>query len=505
MTISNWARFKSAGYLINNGIHFGVISETILPKAAKNLGVFCIGVNPAKDAPCDICSENLGFAANDSQQFIFIDKTLEVIPNPKSLIQEAATKLKIGGHLIILVPINNPHELITTKFDPYKIDGLVTSAGSWICKERSIQEDHLLHIYKLVDRRKGRMINRKQTTGPRACVVRYGAFGDMIIMSPLARLLKEKGYHVTVNAQAYSALVLNNNPNVDNLIVQEREAVPNPDLGPYWDLWKDEYDLYINLSESIEGKCLAVEGRPEFYSPQNFRAWRGNRNYYDYTLELAGFPNEVTKPKGELFFSNGELSFAQSIRKQYQDKFLILWSLSGSSYHKIYGLFEPVMNDWLDRHPDAVMMTTGDQMARLLEFNHPQVVKAATLYPIRHVMALTQVADVVVGPETGILNAAGCFSTPKVIFMSHSAPDNLCKHWDNAYPLTPNLEYAPCYPCHQLHYTKESCPISELRNDRTGETIAAGPRCAMGAVEGARVQSILDEIYNRSKNPQLLI
>jgi ADP-heptose:LPS heptosyltransferase len=501
MTLSNWARFKSAAYLIGNGIHFGLTGDPILPKAAKNLGVYCIGVNPSRNAPCDICSEDLGFAAPDSQRYIFLDKTLEIIPNPKALIQEASTKLKIGGHLIVMVPINNPQEMVTNKFNPDGVDSLVTSAGSWVCKDRSVLDDHLFHIYKLVDRKKGRMTNHKVPSGPRACVVRYGAFGDMIIMSPLVRLLKEKGYHVTVNCQAYSSTILHNNPNVDNLLVQEREAIPNPDLGPYWDLWKDEYDLYINLSESIEGKCLAVEGRPEFYSPQNFRAWRGNHNYYEYALELAGFPNEVAKPKGELFFSPGEKSFAKSFRKNWEGKFLILWSLSGSSYHKVYGLFEPVMTDWLNRHPDALMITTGDEMARLLEFDHPQVIKTAATLPIRQVMALTEVVDVVVGPETGILNAAGCFSTPKVIFMSHSAPDNLCKHWDNAYPLTPNTEYAPCYPCHQLHYNRDTCPLADIRNDQTGEIIASGPRCAMGAVEGSRVGAILDEIYNRSKNP----
>ena len=71
-------------------------------------------------------------------------------------------------------------------------------------------------------------------------------------------------------------------------------------------------------------------------------------------------------------------------------------------------------------------------------------------------MVMTKYADLVVGPETGILNAAGCFPTPKITLLSHSRHENLCKYWENDYCLAP--EGAFCHPCHVLHYTHAPSP-----------------------------------------------
>jgi ADP-heptose:LPS heptosyltransferase len=472
-------------------------NEPILPRAAKTINVFCAGVNPAGAAACDICTDDLSIYAENAFDWVFISKALEALEDPKKLVQEAATKLRPGGHLLVFLPISA--ELSTTvisSFTPESVDKLVASSGGWKCKGRYTHEGHLLQIYKKVSEKRGDISEPKPPTPKRVCIVRYGAFGDMIMITPLIRAWKNKGYHVTVNCTSYSKSMLNHNPFVDNIICQEREGIPNPQLGEYWDLWKPEYDEFVNLSESIEGKLLAVEGRAEFYSPKSFRQWRGSgKNYYDFTMELGGCKGEIPSPRGELYFSPEEERWARDIRKQYKSKFLILYSLTGSSFHKIYGLFEPVMTDWLNAHPNSVMITCGDQMGRLLEFDHPRLVKMAGAVDIRKIMCLTQHVDLVMGPETGILNAAGCFETPKIVMMSHSAPEDLTKHWLNTQALTPDPEIAKCFPCKQLHYSRESCPTAAVRNDTTLEIIAEGPVCAMGAVSGEVVHAAITKVY----------
>ena len=53
------------------------------------------------------------------------------------------------------------------------------------------------------------------------CIVRYGAFGDIIQASSLFPKFKEQGYDVCVNVTEIGADLLKHNPLVDQLIVQK--------------------------------------------------------------------------------------------------------------------------------------------------------------------------------------------------------------------------------------------------------------------------------------------
>jgi hypothetical protein len=61
----------------------------------------------------------------------------------------------------------------------------------------------------------------------------------------------------------------------------------------------------------------------------------------------------------------------------------------------------------------------------------------------------------VIGPETGLLNAVGMLPVPKIVMLSHSSETNLTLHWKNTAALKPaNVK---CFPCHQLHTTWDHC------------------------------------------------
>lgn len=66
-------------------------------------------------------------------------------------------------------------------------------------------------------------------------------------------------------------------------------------------------------------------------------------------------------------------------------------------------------------------------------------------------MAFAQVADLLIGTETGLLNAMGSEQVPKIVTLSHSSEENLTKHWVNARALKPDTAKVPCFPCHVLH------------------------------------------------------
>lgn len=493
--LSFWVRHRSVAYFTGRGIFFGAEAE-LFPRNAIAPGKFPVYVDALPNPVLSVCEDNLAVCADNAWDYVFVGPRLgQLIRQPKELLNEASRKLLVGGHLVVFLPINASEH--THRFTHNSLKELLESVGSWKLKDSYERDGHLLHIYKKLPGNKG-IVERTKTTKPRACIVRYGALGDMIMVTPLIKQLALDGYDVTLNISPYSKDIIKNNPYVHNLILQERDAIPNPTLGRYWNEWSKDYDRYINLSESIEGALLKVEGRREFYTSQSWRHDRCNTNYYDYTMKLGGYPN-VLGARGELFFSRGEEKDALWIRGKHKNKFFVVWALNGSSHHKKYGLLKPVLTDWLASHPNVVVVTVGDARAKEHEFAHPQIVNAAAAWPIRTSLALTKIADLVVGPESVMVNAAGCFATPKLTMLSHSSHENLCKYWDNDYCIAPDPSISPCYGCsgcHQLHYSLESCPLSEVRDADTNEVLASGPSCAMGAITGERLIARLNEVYS---------
>ena len=75
---------------------------------------------------------------------------------------------------------------------------------------------------------------------------------------------------------------------------------------------------------------------------------------------------------------------------------------------------------------------------------------------IRESLTLAQHCDLMLGPETGVMNGVAFETVPKVLLLSHSSVNNLSRDWTNTESLTP--ANTPCYPCHRLHYSREFCP-----------------------------------------------
>lgn len=477
---AGWVRLRAIGYLRGRGVSFGLNGpEPIYPQKAIDQGKYSLNFDIMPHDGVDACDQNLTVIAKGSLDHVFIGNRLSQYSDPENLIKECTDRLREGGHLII-------HKL---HGDQLQIESWLSAAGLWKRKDVYLRDEQFLGIYKLLGKqRRGVQEATPRSGKKRACIARYGAIGDMIMISPLIKQLHADGYEVTMNVTPYCAEALKNNPYVHNIILQERDAIPNPELGPYWTEWKDDYDKYINLSESIEGKLLKVEGRRDFFTS---KAWReqhfGCVNYYDQTMRLGGYP-EIKGTQGELFFSGEEERSARHLRSKFPGKFLVLWSLKGSSYHKVYPMLEPTLRDWLSAHPDAQIILTGSEHDKALQFAHPQVMPGCGVWPLREVFCLTKHVDLVVGPESAIINAASCSDVEKICLLSHSTAENLTKYWTNVQVLEP--EDVACYPCNMLHYTLESCPLEPSPQGLL-------PKCAVSGVSPERLKAALDVVYNK--------
>lgn len=483
---ASFVRFLAAGYLKGRGLSFGAGPEPIVPAAAIDPHKFSLSVDVVKHATLDVCDNSLEVFARDAFDHIFLGPRLGELPEQDRtrILSEAVDRLKIGGHLIVY--------LIGSQWNEGSVRALLPA--HWRAKDsRAAPDDQYCGIFKLIGRNQRKIESQAPVAGKRACIARYGAIGDMVMLSPLIRRLAEDGYAVTLNVTPYCAEIAKHNPYVANVIIQERDVIPNSDLGDYWRFWVDQYDRYINLSESIEGKLLKVEGRRDFYTSKEWRQKMcGDINYIDQTMRLGGYSELGAQI--EQHFSKVELRQAKHNRDRIgRDRFAVLWGLKGSSHHKQYPLLEQTLRTWLATRPDATVLLSGSPADAGLQFEHPQVVPTAGRMSMRDAFALTTVVDLVVGPESALINTAACFDVAKIVMLSHSNEYNLCAYWKNYTALAP--EGIACSPCHALHYSRESCPLIQIVEPGGEKLLWEGPVCAGVGVHPSRLIAALDQYY----------
>jgi ADP-heptose:LPS heptosyltransferase/predicted SAM-dependent methyltransferase len=459
---------------IDNGHHFGKGAADIAAQA-----------------------DDLSMFADESMDFVFSSHVLEHMEDPAKTLSEWWRVIRPGGYLALYLPhrdfypnISQPganpdhkHDFVPT--DISAIMSRLRDLGRWEILENEerneVNEYSFFQVYRKSKERGsagvcGDISGKRK--GKTACVVRYGGFGDMLQTAVVLPQLKAQGFHVTVMTTPKGADILKHDPNVDDFYLQDTDQVPNEELPLFWAEQAKRFDRFVNLSESIEGTLLAMAGRSNHAWPPGVRRKRLNLNYHEWTAELAGVP---FKPC-QLFYPSQDERIA-AVRMAHNahcggisgtdilNPFNILWALSGSSLHKFYPHQDAVIARILVEIPEARIFLVGDETCRLLEQgweDEPRVWCMSGKLSIRDTLALAGAVDLVVGPETGVLNAVGMDKTPhKVLFLSHSSANNLSKHWVNVQALRP--VDCPCHPCHQLHYTREFC----VTNEETGAALCA--------------------------------
>lgn len=294
-------------------------------------------------------------------------------------------------------------------------------------------------------------------------VVRYGAYGDALQASSILPGLKAQGYHVTFNCNERSEAVIRHDPNIDAWIVQDTNQVPAGALTAYWSWLATQYDKVVNLSETVEGTWLAIDTRPNYWWSHDVRHKYLNGNYLQFQHEVAGVPYQ--KPMIRFYSTRDEETEALALKYKLGGKPVILWTLAGSSIHKVWPHMDAVLARVFTTWKNARVVFCGDESCQLLEEpwrNEPRVVRKSGKWGIRQSLAFAEVADVVIGPETGVLSSVAMRDMAKIVLLSHSSHENLTRDWINTTAI--HSVKTPCWPCHRLHVTPEDCP----RGDATG-------------------------------------
>lgn len=285
-----------------------------------------------------------------------------------------------------------------------------------------------------------------------AAVLRWGAYGDALQAASILPWLKEQGYHITFYTVPHSHDILKHDPHIDRFVVQDVDQIENHRLGDFCAYTAKKYDKFINLSESVERTLLAMPGNVNHTWSHEMRHKHLNKNYIEFVHDIAGVPMPC---RTKFYATQEEKSWARSEYERIGGK-VILWVLSGSGIHKVWPHVDNAMDAVFRAHRDARIVLVGDKDCQALEAgweNTPQVHRRSGKWSMRQTMAFAQICDLVVGPETGVLNAVSMEPVEKIVILSHSSVENLTRDWVNCVSLTP--QNTSCYPCHKLHAVQD--------------------------------------------------
>jgi ADP-heptose:LPS heptosyltransferase/predicted SAM-dependent methyltransferase len=452
-------------------------------------------------------ASDLGIFADAQFDAVFSSHLLEHIEQQHVVktLKEWLRVIKAGGYLILYLPDETLYPKVGEEgANPdhkwnvsYKllVELMQATRVSWDLvdwqRRDAGQEYSLFFVFKKleetdlvtglkVQRQTFSCATKEPITAQRACVVRYGATGDMIQASSVLAGLKQQGYHVTLMTAPPGNEVVAHDPNIDELYLQDKDQVPNQELGPYWDYHKKRFDKWVNLSESVEGTLLVLYPRmPHLISPAA-RHMVCNSNYLEFQHAIAGVPH---KPQVAFYPTAEETKWAKAERRAFgRDTFLVVYALNGSSVHKRWPWMDSVITALLMDFPDLHVVLVGGVDGQILEQGwfgwdkdpakhddakkvqtNPRVHCRSGRWEIRQTLAFLEQADMVFGPETGILNAAAQLPIPKVLLLSHSSVENLARDWVNCHAIASGDTECPgrgkneAPACHQMHYDFTFC------------------------------------------------
>jgi ADP-heptose:LPS heptosyltransferase/predicted SAM-dependent methyltransferase len=424
-------------------------------------GKFGIKMKPDVVANAD----DLGWK-DEHFDFVFSSHLLEHLEDPKKALAEWWRVIKVGGYLILYLPHKDLYPNVGTEganpdhkhdFTPIDIsDLMIEVAENWdLIRQEERNEGTEYSFFQVYQKRlkKGYSFSYDAPKPEKtAAVVRYGGIGDMIQAASILPELKKQGYHITFYTTDSGKEVIEHDKNIDEFYIQGRNQVPREALTYFWDNEKKKYDKWVNLSESVEGTWLTEEHRSSHAWPLSVRNKYLNANYLEFIHDLAEVPHTFHAR----FHATPEEKQKAKWEKNKLGK-VICWSLSGSAVHKRWPWMDHVIARIL-LETDYKVVLMGDEVCQLLERgweNEKRVICTSGKWSVRKSLAFAEQADLVIGPETGLLNAVGMLPVPKIVMLSHSSETNLTLHWKNTAALKPaNVK---CFPCHQLHTTWDHC------------------------------------------------
>lgn len=290
----------------------------------------------------------------------------------------------------------------------------------------------------------------------RLAVFRMGGFGDQLMAASCLPWLKSQGWHISFWCSRRHSRAVCHDPNIDTFIPVDMAQLSEVQLAELILAAVREYDAVLNLSDTCEGAVLQVPERASYYWPvETRRAVFGQLSYLNLIALLAGCRQDQLMER--FYPTDAEMAWARKQRACGGQHLLV--SCSGSGVHKWYPHLSQVLSHALRVMPDLHIWTVGEASMFKPFARHERLYQVQSEWTLRQSMTFATQADIVMGPETGLLHAAGHLPNAKVLLLSHSSAANIGNDWINCQTVSPDPIKAWCHPCHRMHRVADFCEV----------------------------------------------
>lgn len=320
-----------------------------------------------------------------------------------------------------------------------------------------------------------------------AFVTRWGAYGDMFYCLPALELLKRDYGYLHFETGPQGAIVFGGNDTFDRISIIDPKLMATLDAEKRALVYHTRkegmestgWDKFLDFWRCLEVSCIAEMHQRDFFMEREFRQQKyGTKNFYDEHLVRAGYkPGENCEDNvGTFQFHPREVDWIEQFRnKVYKDRFVVTFALCGSTGQKVPQRWEELAGMIQDKHPDTLFCFIGDRESeQLIPRNVKSYVSGVKAWDYRRAVCAVRCSDYVVGPETSMLVAAGCFGIPKTMIATACNVYQACHYHKNDFSIQST---AQCSPCHKAIYNYSTKDNSQFYCNQMDSWLGPIPSC----------------------------
>lgn len=387
-----------------------------------------------------------GYFADESQDYLFSSHLLNELEDWPTVLASWWRLLKPNGYLIVFLPV-------TDKCGPKQLVDAMAGNRPWQMVDARVNGAAFIQVYRKCE---GEPV--VQPPHDKICaVMKLGAHGDALWASSVFPHLKEQGFYTKLYCQETTEEVLRHDPHIDE-IVRFESRLPMGQLGELFQWLEAKYKHVRILVECVEGTLLPSPQKIQYHFPQPLRHKAMNFNYLEFHHLKAEVPYI---PRQKFYPSDAEKVEANAFRATLKSNLVVLVP-NGSSVSKMWP-YAGELAKYILRRNDSSVVVLGDLRGFTYEA-HPDLHVIGTSWDMRRAMTLAQLANIVVGQETGLVNSVAFEAEiKKIVLLSHSSVENLTRDWPNTVSIR---KVPPCAGksdvpgdagCHRLHYDWTYC------------------------------------------------
>jgi len=264
------------------------------------------------------------------------------------------------------------------------------------------------------------------------------ALGDRLFISWAPKELKRKHGFDRVYCASWkeNALLWDNNPFVDG--IEQLESHGDRKIEDVLLEWEKDYTVF-DFRYAVEDKYLKFNYHQN-KDIETRRAEAKGKSWYSVYDHLG-----LQGGKPEIYLSDEEKQF---LKKFKDGKKRILWQPIGSGRNKALPFMPLWINHIANKYREVENWIAGNDSAPISAFaKFTNIKDMRGKWDVRTAAIMASIFDLIIGPDSFFINAAGAYDIPCIYLASHAAPENVLTYHHRPFYVKPKCS---CYPCYLI-------------------------------------------------------